>query len=100
MIAASGRDVEIVYTGLRPGEKITEELFDDDDTDCGRRAHAQITAVITPLMKIDELGDLLHGRSAIGVRTRLRELCQRQPLPSVAEAVRVDEDVVDHVVGL
>jgi len=100
MIAASGRSVEIVYTGLRPGEKLNEELFDEHDTECGRRAHAQITAVTTPTMELDEVGDLLEGRSNIGVRTRLRELCQRQLLPSVAERIAVDEDVVDHVVGL
>jgi len=28
-----GRDIEITYTGLRPGEKITEELFTDEERD-------------------------------------------------------------------
>ncbi|MCL2674409.1 MAG: polysaccharide biosynthesis protein, partial [Defluviitaleaceae bacterium] len=28
-----GRDIEIVYTGLRPGEKLTEELFTDEERD-------------------------------------------------------------------
>lgn len=27
-----GKDIEIVYSGLRPGEKITEELFQDKET--------------------------------------------------------------------
>lgn len=27
-----GRDIEIVYTGLRPGEKLFEELFNDNET--------------------------------------------------------------------
>ncbi|MCX7115752.1 MAG: nucleoside-diphosphate sugar epimerase/dehydratase [Gammaproteobacteria bacterium] len=31
MIRFSGRDIEIVYTGLRPGEKLYEELFHADE---------------------------------------------------------------------
>jgi len=27
-----GRDIEIVYTGIRPGEKLSEELWEDDKT--------------------------------------------------------------------
>ena len=37
LAAESDRDVEIVYTGLRPGEKLHEDLFADDELD--RRPH-------------------------------------------------------------
>jgi FlaA1/EpsC-like NDP-sugar epimerase len=102
MVAASGQPIEIVYTGLRPGEKITEELFDDDDMASERRAHPQIAAVTVASRRPDKLGDLLQLRSAIAIRTRLAELCRRQPLLPVEEPVLVDErrDIVDHVVGL
>jgi FlaA1/EpsC-like NDP-sugar epimerase len=102
MVAASGRPIEIVYTGLRPGEKITEELFDDDDLEGKRRAHPQITAVAVHSMWPDELRELLEEGSPIAIRTRLHELCRRHPvpLPPVAEVHVVNEDVVDDVVGL
>jgi FlaA1/EpsC-like NDP-sugar epimerase len=113
MVAASGQHIDIVYTGLRPGEKLTEELFDDDDVAEGRRPHPLIVAVHVPSTKFDQLGDLLQLRSAIAIRTRLRELCHRPAVlvdeAVVDEAVAVVEEavpangrspVVDHVVGL
>ncbi|GGC92070.1 dTDP-glucose 4,6-dehydratase [Tersicoccus solisilvae] len=41
MIAMSGRDVEIVFTGLRHGEKLHEELIGRDETD--ERVHPKIS---------------------------------------------------------
>ena len=31
MISASGRDIKIIYTGLNPGEKLNEVLFNSDE---------------------------------------------------------------------
>ncbi|WP_338145407.1 nucleoside-diphosphate sugar epimerase/dehydratase [Cryobacterium sinapicolor] len=42
MIEMSGKDIDIVYTGLRPGEKLHEELIGDHETD-ERPIHPKIT---------------------------------------------------------
>ncbi len=51
MIEQSGKHVEIQFTGLRPGEKLHEDLFGDDETEV-TRVHPLISAVpvlpITP----------------------------------------------------
>ena len=47
MIAMSGKDVDIVFTGLRPGEKMHEDLLGDGES--GERAfHPLITHVRVP----------------------------------------------------
>jgi FlaA1/EpsC-like NDP-sugar epimerase len=47
MVAASGKPIEIVYTGLRPGEKIREVLFGLGERG-ERRVHPLITHVMAP----------------------------------------------------
>jgi FlaA1/EpsC-like NDP-sugar epimerase len=42
MIAMSGRDIEIVFTGLRPGEKLHEDLIGEGETD-SRPLHPKIS---------------------------------------------------------
>jgi dTDP-glucose 4,6-dehydratase len=49
MIAMSGRDIDIVYTGLRSGEKLNEELLGEHETD-SRPRHPKIShAAVAPL---------------------------------------------------
>jgi len=82
MVALSGLapdDIEIVFTGLRPGEKLYEELYFDDEQRiatahqkvfCARHRPAELTAVEGVL---DELHDVLE-ESPDRIRAKLREL--------------------------
>ncbi len=55
MIGLSGHpDVEIVYTGLRPGEKLTEELFTPGER-VSRSSHPLITSVVVPGLDHEDL---------------------------------------------
>jgi len=47
MIAQSGRDVEIVFTGMRPGEKLHEDLFSPVEHH-SRSEHPAIAVVDVP----------------------------------------------------
>src|SRR5659263_677040 len=56
LIAQSGRAIEIVYTGLRPGEKLHEVLF--SASEAGEpTAHPLISPVHVPALEPDEVRD-------------------------------------------
>ena len=54
MIAQSGRKISVEFTHLRPGEKIDEELFGDDEND-ERPFHRLISHAIVPPLRHDEV---------------------------------------------
>jgi FlaA1/EpsC-like NDP-sugar epimerase len=82
LIALSGLDqddIEIVYTGLRPGEKLFEELYFDDERRvatrhpkvfCAMHRPAEIAAVESVF---DDLAEVLEEKPEV-VRARLRDL--------------------------
>jgi len=49
-----GKDIEIVYTGLRPGEKLYEELFEGSE-EAAATAHAKINRAIGAPLPVDDL---------------------------------------------
>lgn len=74
LIDLSGRDdIEIVYTGLRPGEKLSEELFTPGE-DIQQSAHPLVThvdvAALTPreVLGADSAGDCVAYMRAEGLR--------------------------------
>ncbi|TSI13946.1 polysaccharide biosynthesis protein [Brevibacterium aurantiacum] len=88
VIALSGRsDARIVYTGLRPGEKLTEALLSSSEEDV-RPTHPLITQVpITPI-DLDALRRLVEASRDAGVytrRTQLEEDLTRVLGPSLEE---------------
>ena len=81
-----GRDIEIVYTGIRPGEKLREELFLERE-DCRRSKHPKIfvaasdSTVDVQILEqvVFELVDLarrMRSRNATGqLQALLPEVC-------------------------
>jgi len=63
LIAESDRRVEIVYTGLRPGEKMHEVLFSPDE-EPQASSHPLISSVHVPSMSPEMIADLDPFQSA------------------------------------
>jgi FlaA1/EpsC-like NDP-sugar epimerase len=57
LAASTGRDLDIVFTGLRPGEKLTEALLGDGETDL-RPCHPLISQVPVPALDPGEVTGL------------------------------------------
>lgn len=53
LIEQSGKSIEIVYTGLRDNEKLSEELFDDSEVPASARKHQSLTVVRVPPLGMD-----------------------------------------------
>ncbi|HSJ59405.1 MAG TPA: nucleoside-diphosphate sugar epimerase/dehydratase, partial [Anaerolineae bacterium] len=76
-----GRDVDIVFTGLRPGEKLQEQLFGNDEEPSATRHpkilvaqsnngldHGRLLSHVGELEQIVSYGDVEH------IRTKMREI--------------------------
>lgn len=74
LIAQAKRQVEIVYTGLRPGEKLHEELFGDGEVG-ERTVHPLISHVEVPPQGPDDLDELHVVSGACELREYLGSLC-------------------------
>ena len=69
--------VDVIYTGLRPGEKLHEKLFGEGEVDY-RPTHPLVSHVAVPPISISSLETLRHGRPD-EIRARLAELAWQGP---------------------
>ncbi len=68
------RDVRIVFTGLRPGEKLHEELFDRTER-CVKRTSDGLQIAVSPPRRVDELRCMVD---------RLAQACRHAPAFEIA----------------
>ncbi len=95
-----GRDIDIVYSGLRPGEKLYEELFVTGEQD-QRTAHAKIFIAVGDSMgrldptrgeqAIDELIALAASGAEEAIRSRLHALLPEFQPPVRDSAASAEE---------
>jgi FlaA1/EpsC-like NDP-sugar epimerase len=75
LIAHSGREIDIVYTGLRDGEKLDEVLFG-----CGEQPYGTtnplVSRVAVPPLTPEDLDVLDTARSTADLVGLLRDLCR------------------------
>ena len=75
LMQTAGTDVPVVYTGLRQGEKLHEDLFGEDEGEDRReRCHPAITAVPVPELAADVVSVASVG---VGASAALVDLCTR-----------------------
>ena len=78
LIAGSKKDIRIVYTGLRPGEKLHEELLGDGEVDY-RPTHPLITHTAVPPLHPGEVLNLDPMADGEKLIAQLASLCTYEP---------------------
>ncbi len=73
-----GKDIEIRYTGLRPGEKLYEELFHEGEL-CEKTPHPKVMLAASRRVDWDELQTLLR---------RLKEDCRLRNIEHLKQGLR------------
>ncbi|WP_262347399.1 nucleoside-diphosphate sugar epimerase/dehydratase [Nocardioides dongxiaopingii] len=94
LIEQFGTPVDIVYTGLREGEKLHEDLFGDDEPRDLRPTHPMVSHVPVPAIDEEEITSLPTLGAADDVRRSMALLCvSNGPLVPSPAAAGVDYEV-------
>jgi FlaA1/EpsC-like NDP-sugar epimerase len=78
LIEQDGAPIDIVFTGLREGEKMHEDLFADHEPQNDRPAHPMVSHVGVPPISEHEAHGLLDHRDPSALRAELAMICARQ----------------------
>ncbi|WP_207892108.1 polysaccharide biosynthesis protein [Streptacidiphilus pinicola] len=89
MVAAASSRVEIVFTGLRPGEKLTEDLLGTGEAD-DRPRHPLVRQVPVPPLEPAEVTGLSGLTEADQVRATLARIAAAGSIPSPLSAPPAD----------
>ena len=75
LIDVAGSDVRIVFTGLRAGEKLHEDLFTRDEPD-HRPIHPKVSHVLVPALERAQAMALDPWATPDEIRARFAHLCR------------------------
>ena len=77
-----GRDIRIVFTGLRPGEKLYEKLFNDNEQ-IWKTAHPKILMATTGAPEEEKREEIRNLTRTVAAATRINPLADVGLLPEV-----------------
>ena len=83
LISEAGRPIDIVYTGMRPGEKLHEVLFGADEVG-STPIHHRISHVAVPPLSVDQLPVPKADATDAETIAVLREAVTRRDVRSTA----------------
>ena len=84
LIDQSGDNIEIIYTGLREGEKMHEQPFGDGEVD-ERRSHPLVSHVSVPQIRLSRVRASSHKMRRDEVLESLHEWCSTADSPLVPQ---------------
>ncbi len=99
-----GEDIDIVYTGLRPGEKLYEELFHEDETMCEtthpKIKQAKIREYHWPMLVdiINEIEKACHHYDEAKLKQMLYRLVPEYRAPQLTKPVQILDPVLENCV--
>jgi hypothetical protein len=93
LIALADADSEIVFTGLRPGEKLDEELFGDYESD-DVQVHDQISRVRVPALALEAVPPSDAPQEAVEIFVDDACAFRTEEIPVVTTAVATAEAAV------
>ncbi|HEV8064932.1 MAG TPA: polysaccharide biosynthesis protein, partial [Acidimicrobiales bacterium] len=85
LIDSAEQSVEVVFTGLRPGEKLHEELLGTGEVD-HRPRHHLISHVPVPAASIQDVSAQLSDPHEADVVARLRNVCEGASEPTMSSS--------------